>query len=153
MNMGVSAFVLVLFSLLAPRLNFSGTWVMDPARSFGNPAGLEQTMTIAQDGDKITLEAKLKTSQGERTVNEQYIVNGQEAAFTPQPAPDGKTVTGKRTASWLPENRGMVVIEVVGEQTTTRKWSLSADGSVLTVDYFFDTPRGSFEAKRVFAKK
>jgi hypothetical protein len=151
--MGGSAMVVVALLLLAPKPNFSGTWVMDPGRSFSNPAGLEQTMTVTQDGDKITLEAKLKTSRGERTVNEQYVVNGVEAAFSPPPAPDGKTVTGKRTASWLPENRGMLVVEVVGEQTTTRKWSLSADGSVLTVDYFFDTPRGSFEAKRVFAKK
>jgi len=152
MNMGVSALVLVV-SLLAPRPNFSGTWVMDTNRSFSNPAGLEQTMTIIQDGGKITLDAKLKTQQGERTLNEQYVVNGQEAAFTPPPGPDGKTVTGKRTASWLPDNRGLLVIDIVGEQTTTRKWSLSPDGKVLTVDYFFDTPRGNFEAKRVFARQ
>jgi hypothetical protein len=152
--MGVLGLILTLLLVVVPpKPNFSGTWVMDTTRSFSNPAGLEQTMTVTQDGDKITLDAKLKTQQGERTINEQYTVNGQEAAFSPPPAPDGKTVTGKRTASWLPDNRGMLVVEVVGEQTTTRKWSLSGDGSSLTVDYFFDTPRGSFEAKRVFAKK
>ena len=148
-----SAIALVLLSLLADKPNFSGTWVMDTSRSFSNPAGLEQTMTVTQDGDKITLDAKLKTQQGERTVNEQYTVNGQESPFSPPPGADGKTVSGKRTASWLPDNRGMIVVEVVGEQTTTRKWSLSADGRTLTVDYFFDTPRGTFEAKRIFAKR
>src|SRR5262245_41985249 len=152
MSMGYPAIALVLLSLFAPKPDFSGTWVMDTSRSFSNPAGLEQTMTITQDGDKISLEAKLKTQQGERTVNEQYMVNGQEVAFSPPPAPDGKTVSGKRTASWLPDNRGMLVVDVVGDQTTTRKWSLSADSSILTVDYFFDTPRGNFESKRVFAK-
>jgi len=152
MTMGLSALVLAI-CLLAPKPNFSGTWVMDTNRSFSNPAGLEQTMTITQDDDKITLEARLKTAQGERTLNEQYLVNGQEAAFSPPPGPDGKTATGKRTASWLPENRGMLLVDVVGDQTTTRKWSLSADGKVLTVDYFFDTPRGNFEAKRVFARQ
>jgi len=36
---------------------------------------------------------------------------------------------------------------------TTRKWTLSPDGRTLTVDYYFDDQRGSFEAKRVFVKK
>jgi hypothetical protein len=38
-------------------------------------------------------------------------------------------------------------------QQITRKWLLSADGNTLTVDYYFDTPRGAFEGKRVFVRK
>ena len=29
--------------------NFNGTWVMDKARSFNNPPGLEQTMIVKHD--------------------------------------------------------------------------------------------------------
>ena len=38
-------------------------------------------------------------------------------------------------------------------QQVLRKWMLSADGTTLTVDYHFDTPRGSGESKRVFRRK
>jgi hypothetical protein len=62
---------------------------------------------------------------------------------------------------WLPDGRGAVIEDVVTSDSpngpvtrkTTRKWTLSPDGGTLTVDYYFDDQRGSFEAKRVFVKK
>ena len=71
------------------------------------------------------------------------------------PPPDTK---GKRTAYWLAGDRGAILNEEVtaGGKTvsqTQRKWTLSPDGKTLTVDYFIDGPRGSYEAKRVFEKK
>ena len=141
--------------------NFSGVWVLDSSRSISAPAGLRQTMTVLHKGDQITVEHKLANSQGERTFSETYTLDGKEAEFTPQgmtgPAP-GK---GKRKAYWLPDKRGVVV----SDETTTdgpkgpvvnqqmRKWILSSDGRTLTIDYYFDGPRGSFEAKRVYDKQ
>jgi hypothetical protein len=136
--------------------NFSGVWVMDKNRSFNNPAGLEQTMTVAHEGDQLKLEAKLLTAQGERVINESYRINGQEEAFTPPAPPNAK---GVRKSYWLPDGRRLIVDEVVKDEAgkqlsqTMRKWSLSADGQTLTVEYFIDNPRGSYEAKRIFMKK
>lgn len=139
--------------------DFSGTWVMDVNRSFSNPAGLEQTMTVVHTGDQIKVDAKIKTAQGEQTINETYTLDGTETDFVPPGGQPG--AKGKRKAMWLPDGRGAVIDDVVTSDSpkgpvtrkTMRKWTLSPDGKTLTVDYYFDDQRGSFEAKRVFAKK
>jgi hypothetical protein len=148
---------LIVSALVKP--NFNGTWVLDPNRSFSNPPGLEQTMTVVQTDDQIKVDAKIKTQQGEQQVNETYKLDGNEAEFAPPGAQPG--AKGKRKAMWLPGARGVVIEDDVTSDSPngpvtrkiTRKWTLSPDGSVLTVDYYFDDQRGSFEAKRVFVKK
>jgi hypothetical protein len=158
--LGCALFLLTAFQLAAalPKPNFSGVWVLDKDRSFSNAPGLEQTLTITHNGDQISLESKQKTAQGERVINETYTLNGQMGDFTPAAPPGAK---GKRKAAWLPNARGVVIEDEITTdspngpvvQKIMRKWSLSADGNTLTVDYYFDDQRGSFEAKRVFAKK
>lgn len=155
--------IIVLFLSLivvaGTKPNFSGTWVMDKDRSFSNPPGLEQTLTIVHTGDQIKLESKQKTAQGERVINETYTLDGKEADFTPPAAqPDSK---GKRNSNWLPDGRGIVINDTITSsspkgpvvQQITRKWTLSSDGNTLTIDYYIDDQRGSFESKRVFVKK
>lgn len=134
--------------------NFSGKWTLDKTRSFSNPAGLEQTLQITHEGDAIKLESQVKTARGAQEVKESYTLDGKEAEFTPSAPPNAK---GKRKVSWLPNNQGIVINDetsVDGKVVSQvmRKWTLSADGKILTVDYFFDDQRGSFEAKRVFSK-
>ena len=146
-------------ALALAKPDFSGTWVMDQNRSFSNPPGLEQTLTVVHTGDQIKVDAKIKTQQGEQTVNETYTLDGKESDFAPPGAQPG--AKGKRKAMWLPDGRGAVIEDVVTTDSPngavtrkiTRKWTLSRDGATLTVDYFYDDQRGSFEAKRVFAKK
>lgn len=141
-------------ALAAGNANFSGKWTLDKTRSFSNPAGLEQTMTITHEGDLIKLEAHVKTARGAQEVKESYTLDGKESEFSPSSPPNAK---GKRKVSWLPNHQGIVINDetsVDGKVVSqvTRKWTLSADGKSLTVDYFFDDQRGSFEAKRVFNK-
>jgi hypothetical protein len=146
-------------STAAGKPNFGGTWVLDTTRSFSNPPGLEQTMTVVQTDDRIKVEARIKTHQGEQTINETYVLDGSESDFTPPGAQPG--AKGKRKSSWLPGAQRIVIEDVVTSDSpngpvtrrTTRKWTLSPDGNTLTVDYYFDDQRGSFEAKRVFVKK
>src|SRR4249919_929779 len=89
--------------------NFDGTWVMDKARSFNNPAGLEQTMIVKQEGDTISIDATLVMTQGERKITETWTLNNVAQDFTPPaqpgaaPPPDTR---GKRTAYWLAGDRG-----------------------------------------------
>ena len=138
--------------------DFSGIWIMDKNRSFNNPPGLEQTMIVKQEGDRINLDATLLLAQGERKINETWMLNGVEEQFTPQAGapPDSK---GKKKAYWLPGDRGIILNEEVTAAAgtpisqTMRKWTLSPDGKTLIVDYFIDSARGSYEAKRVFTKK
>jgi hypothetical protein len=139
----------------AAKPNFDGRWVLDKEKSFSNPPGLEQTMTITQNGDQIKIEAQLKTKGGgEQNVNETYTLDGKETDFTPQAPPNAK---GKRKASWLPNGQGILItdeISVDGKTINqiTRKWTLSPDSKRLTVNYFFDDQKMSYESRRVFTK-
>lgn len=133
---------------------------MDRSRSIGLPPGMEQTMIVAQSGEKIELETKLITAQGERSIKDIYTLDGKEAEFTPQ-GPQGPNGKGKRKASWLPRGNGIVVNEEttvetpkgVVNSTLTRKWIMSADGTTLTIDLYYDGPNLSYETKRIFIKK
>ena len=154
----MSGLVLALLAaslLAAPQKpSFSGKWKYDKDRSFSNPAGLEQTMTVTHEGDQVKMEAHVKTARGEQDVNETYTLDGKEAAFKPANPPNA---TGKRKASWLPNGRGILIQDetsVDGKSVSqvARKWTLSADGKTLTVDYFIDDTRMSYESKRVFSK-
>lgn len=146
-------------ALALSKPDFSGAWVLDKNRSFSNPPGWEQTLTVVHTGDQIKLESKQVTARGEQAINETYTLDGKETEFAPAGAQPG--AKGKRKASWLPEGRGVVIEDHITSesakgpvtQQVTRKWTLSPDGSTLTVDYYFDDQRGSFEAKRVFVKK
>jgi hypothetical protein len=141
--------------------DFTGAWVMDKNRSFSNPPGLEQTLNITHTGDQMKLESKLVTARGEQVINDSYTLDGKERDFAPPPGgPTG--AKGKRTAEWLPEGRGILISDEITSdspngpvtQKVARKWTLSTDGSTLTIDYFFDNPGGvSYEAKRVFVRK
>ena len=147
------------FTMAQSKPDFSGTWVLDKDRSYSNPAGLNQTLTVTHTGEQVKVEAKLVTAQGERLINETYTLDGKETEFNPPGAPP--EVKGKRKAAWLPDGRGLLITDEVKRDTpngpvpeqTVRKWLLSPDGSTLTVDYYIDGPRGSFEARRVFTKK
>jgi hypothetical protein len=157
----VVALVFVLsLSVAAAAPDFSGTWVMDRSRSIGLPPGMEQTMTVVQTGDRIELETKLITAQGERTLKDTYTLDGKETEFTPQ-GPQGPAGKGKRTAKWLPRGNGILVSEETTVETPKgvvtsqlmRKWILSPDGTTITIDMYYDGPNGSYETKRIFIKK
>jgi hypothetical protein len=159
----VSAVVILCLLQSAVALSkpdFTGTWVMDKNRSFSNPPGLEQTLNITHTGDQMKLESKLVTARGEQVINDSYTFDGKERDFAPPPGgPPG--AKGKRTAAWLPEGRGILITDEITSdspngpvtQKVARKWTLSTDGSTLTIDYFFDNPSVSYEAKRVFVRK
>ena len=160
----VSAFLLCAVSagLAATKPNFSGTWVLDKGKSFSNGPGLDQTIVVAHDGDRVKLEAKVVSPRGEQLISEEYTLDGKDVEFTP-PTPTGgqPPPKGKRRAAWLPGGRGIVVVDETVAQTAngpvpttvTRKWLLSPDGATLTIDYFIDRPNGGGESKRVFIKK
>ncbi len=150
-------------ALAATKPDFNGTWTLDRARSFGIPANMTQTMTVSQAENKIEVETKLIQPGNERSVKDSYTLDGKEYDFTPpvppnapagQPAPKGK-----RTANWMPGDKGIIVTDVTTAETpkgpaTTqivRKWTISADGE-LVIDMYIDNPNGSFEAKRIFKK-
>ena len=150
---------LSVLAFAAAKPNFSGTWTMDRARSFGLPADMTQVLTVTQKDDRIELETKLIQPNNERTVKDTYVLDGKEYDFTPQVPPNQPPATGKRTATWLPGDRGIQVTDVTTAETpkgpvktqTVRKWTISGQGELI-VDMYVDNPNISYEAKRIFIK-
>jgi hypothetical protein len=145
-------------SVFAQKPDFSGSWTMDRARSFGLPGNMNQTMVVTQAADEITVETKLIQPGNERTVKDTYVLDGKEREFTPQ-APAGQTPPkGKRTAAWMPGGNGVLVTEVTTTETpkgpvtgqVVRKWTI-ANGE-LVIAMYVDNPNASYEAKRIFKK-
>jgi len=144
----------------ATKPNFSGTWVMDRARSYGLPADMTQTLVIVHKDDQIELETKLIQPNNERTVKDTLILDGKEHEFTPQVPPNQPPAKGKRTAIWLPGDKGIQVTDVTTSETPkgtvtsqmVRKWTISSEGE-LVIDMYVDNPNVSYEAKRIFKKQ
>ena len=152
--------VISVLAFAAAKPNFTGTWTMDRARSFGLPGDMNQTLTITQKDDRIELETKLIQPKNERTVKDTYVLDGKEYDFTPQVPPNQPPATGKRTATWLPGDKGIQVTDVTTAETpkgpvktqTVRKWTISGQGE-LVIDMYVDNPNISYEAKRIFIKQ
>jgi hypothetical protein len=156
----VTIFVLSVFALAATKPDFTGTWKMDRARSYGLPPDMTQILTIAQKGDQIELETKIIQPNNERTVKDTITLDGKEYDFTPAVAPNQPPAKGKRTAIWLPGDRGVQITDVTTSETpkgpvkvqTVRKWTISSGGEMI-VDMYVDNPNVSYEARRIFIKQ
>jgi hypothetical protein len=150
---------LSLFAFAATKPDFNGTWTMDRGRSFGLPPDMNQTMIVSQKDDQIELETKLIQPNNERSIKDTYILDGKEHEFTPPAPPNQPPPKGKRTATWLPNDRGIEVTDVTTTETpkgpvttqTVRKWTIS--NGELVIDMYVDNPNVSYEAKRIFIKK
>jgi hypothetical protein len=151
---------LTVAGISAQKTNFAGTWALDQSRSYNLPRTVKQTMTVMQEGDRVTVETEIESEQGKRTVKDEYTLDGKEAEFTPQIQND-PTAKGKRTGRWAPGGKSFVIEETIATKnpdgaaatiTITRKWLMWADGS-LSIDIHQDTPRGSSESRRFFTKK
>jgi len=151
---------LSLFAFAATKPDFSGTWTMDRARSFGLPPDMNQTLIVSQKDDQIELETKLIQPNNERSVKDTYILDGKEHEFTPPTSPNQPPAKGKRSVMWLPGDRGLEITEVTTAETpkgpvtsqVVKKWTISGPGE-LVIDMYVDNPNISYEAKRIFIKK
>lgn len=158
---GTIAFVLTMsLFIVAAKANFSGTWTLDKSRSEGLPTGMDQIMTVVQTEDKINLETKVMTAEGEQTIADSYALNGGETEFTPRGI-NGMTGKGKRTAKWSTDGNGLDVSEEATFETpegpvtvqATRKWTLAPDGKTLTIEMKVKDPNGTRESRRTFVRK
>jgi hypothetical protein len=153
--------VMSIIAIAATKPNFSGTWTMDRARSFGLPPDMNQVLTITHKDDTLEVETKITQASGERTLKDTFVLDGKEHEFQPPAPPNGQLPPkGKRTAAWLPGETGITVTDVTTAQTpkgavTTqnlRKWTINSQGE-LVIDMYVDNPNISYEAKRIFKKQ
>ena len=147
-------------AVASAKVDFSGTWALDKSASEGLPPGMDQLMTVVQTADKLSLETKLITEQGEQVVPDSYMLDGKEVDFTPR-TPGGQSGKGKRIAKWGADGASIEVSEKSTFETpegtidvqVTRNWKLSPDGKTLKIDMTVDGPNGKQVLKRTFIKK
>jgi hypothetical protein len=158
----VAALVLALSLVAAAaKANFSGTWMLDKSHSEGLPPEFkDQTMTVVQTDDKITIDTTIVRDSGETKQSDVYILSGKEVEYKPQ-AIMGIEGKGKRTAQWAADGNSIDVKEEATYEgpdgpvavQITRKWTFSADGKTFFIDMNVNSPQGSFQIKRAFTKK
>lgn len=138
--------VLILSLPLAAAPNFSGSWMLNVAKSqYGQfPAPEVMLRTVEMQGTQLTMKTYQKGAQGEVTTELKYTTDGKP------------TVNGANTgsAAWYGDT---LVIEssreAQGARLTQRdSWSLSPDGKTLTVSTKVKLPNGEFDVKQVFEK-
>jgi hypothetical protein len=147
------------------RPNFAGTWELDQSRSHSIPPDMKQTMTVVQEGDRVSVELKVTNAQGDRVIKDAYTLDGKEAEFAPPPPPnypkDAPPPKGKRTGRWMPNGKGFIVedeIAQVGPQgqpetvLVARKWRQWPDGTI-SIEVITERGGNAFNNKRVFVKR
>ena len=144
--------------------NFGGVWELDQTRSHSIPPDMKQMLTVTQEGDRVSVELKVVTPQGERVIKEAYTLDGKETEFAPPVPPnapkDAPAPKGKRTARWMANDRGFMIEDEIVNQTPegsetiliARKWMHWPDGT-LSIETITERGGNAFNNKRVFVKK
>lgn len=158
---GLFVAALMMFGSVASlaKPDFTGSWILNKDRSIGLQPGMDMSVTIKQEGDKLEVETKVVTTQqGEQVVKETFVLDEKEVEFTPT-QPKSK---GKRIGRWLPRGNGILISDVITTETDKgtvvtqmeRKWIISPDGKELITDRYVEDANGArIPVRRVFVKK
>jgi hypothetical protein len=136
----------------ADKPNFSGEWVCDNSKSEFGPMPPPTSMTRKVDHSDPVIsytEATVGGPQGDSTMTMKASTDGKETTNEMM----GNPV--KTTAKW--DGNALVVsakLDLQGNEITlTDKWTLSADGKVLTDARHIGTAQGEFDLTYVMNKK
>jgi hypothetical protein len=142
----------VLSAFAAPaKPNLTGDWKLNPAKSaFGQmPAPSSMTQKVVHEDPSLKVSSKQTSDMGEFAFDATYTTDGKESTNTIMDNPAKSVVT------W---DGGTLLIETKGkfgdaDFKMNDKWTLSADGKVLTIDRHFTSSFGEGDQKMVLEKQ
>ncbi len=144
------ALVSAMLASAAPP-NLTGDWKLIPAKSdFGQmPAPDTMTQKIAHEDPSLKVAVKQSGERGEMAWEMAYTTDGKECTNTIRDNPM------KSVLKWDGET---LLIETKGkfgdnDFTMNDKWSVSADGKVLTINRHFSSSFGEGDQKLVLEKQ
>jgi len=154
--------ILVVGSVSAAGTNFSGTWVLDKAKSEGlqgRMANVDQTWAVTQDAKTLSVEKSF--SGGEQPMPSQkstYNLDGSETSMEMTGRMPGKAAL---KAKWQDDGKilelnSVLKANVQGNDVTitgTEHWELADGGKTLKVHRVSESPRGTQDSKLTFTKK
>jgi hypothetical protein len=132
--------------------DFSGTWKLNASKSefgqFPAPASFTQKITHAEP--KLTVAGKMSSDMGDVEFTASYTTDGKETTNQGFGGSESKS-----TAKWDGDTLLMETKGTFGDNSYTMKdkWSLSADGKVLTLVRHFSSANGEMDQKMVFDKQ
>jgi hypothetical protein len=142
----VLLFATLLTLPLAAAPNFSGSWILNAAKSqYGQfPAPEIMTRRIQHKDPELAMSTYQKGAQGEVTTDLKYTTDG-------KPVVNG---ANQGSAHWQGDK---LVIEASRDYQGTKliqreEWTLSSDGKTLTIATHVKLPNGEFDVKQVFEK-
>jgi len=152
LHIGIIAVISILAGVAAGAApNLSGDWKLSPAKSeFGQmPAPSSMTQKVTHAEPKITLAVKQVSDMGEFEFTATYSTDGKE---TTNQFADNES---KSVAKW---DGDTLLIETKGkfgdsDFTMKDKWTVSADGKVLTINRHFSSSFGEGDQKLVLEKQ
>ncbi|HSF25845.1 MAG TPA: hypothetical protein VLE20_16590 [Blastocatellia bacterium] len=154
--------VLAVGAVSAAGTDFSGTWVLDKAKSEGlqGPmADVDQTWVVTQDAKTLTVETQFSGGQQEMPAQKRtYNLDGSETTAEVTGRFPGKAAL---KAKWMGDGKILELnsvrnINVQGNDVTiksTEHWELADDGKTLKVHRTTESPRGTQENKLTLTKK
>ena len=165
-----SIVLLSLFSVLmvgfwsvgAAATDFSGTWMLDKAKSEGlqGPmASIDQTWTVTQDAKTLTVEAAFSGGEQPRPPSKRtFNLDGSETTMEVTGRMPGKATM---KAKWQGDGKILELSQVTKANfqgndvtiTTTEHWELADGGKTLKVHRTSESPRGTQETKLTLVKK
>jgi hypothetical protein len=141
----------------AAPTDYSGTWVLDKAKSGELPRMWQNAdsieLVVKQDKDQISVETKGVPSSGALT----YKLDGSKTT-----AEMGGPMPGKATLSAKAQSDGKLELNTVREAnfqgsavtfTIKEVWELADNGKTLKVKRTAETPRGTQEYNLIFTRK
>ena len=143
--------VLATFAAAADKPDFSGAWKLDPDKSnFGPmPAPDKMERKVSHKDPSLSVDESRSGAQGDMAMSFKYTTDGKEStnSFMGQDM--------KSTAAW--DGSALVINSKAdfggAEVKITSKWSLSADGKVLTDAWHIVSPQGEVDLVFVMNKQ
>jgi hypothetical protein len=137
----------------APHPDFSGTWVMDSAKSPGPMMPLAATYVIEQRGDTVRIKRDTRTMQGAFSASLVYGIDGK--AWKNSITQAGMPVDVSSVLTW--EGSTLVITSTINANGQdihqVETWSLDATGTTMTADRTVDAMGQRFATKLVFNKR
>ena len=146
-----AAFAVAIAAPAAAAPNFSGSWKMNASKSdYGPiPAPDKLERKITHEDPSLKMTTVQSGQQGEITSNIAYKTDGSESINKIRDMEIKSVAKWDGDALTVASKRDFQGTEI----TINERWTLSADGKVLTIVNKINTPQGEFETKVVLDKQ
>ena len=144
--------VLTVAAAMAAAPDFSGSWKLNSSKSeFGQfPAPGSLSQKVAQTEGKLTVQSKMSGDQGEFEFTMNYTLDGKETTNQGFGGSESKSVAKLDGDALVIDTKGSF-----GDNSYTMKdkWTVSADGKVLTIQRHWSSGMGEMDQKMVMEKQ